>query len=195
VLIRVTHQFFPARPRRRPPPTGGAATISTNSFEEKTRSDDANSGAIPARRGQFQKGNPGRLPGQTNKRTQFLAAIGKANADEIVKKAVECAKQGKPWAIEAVLAQLFPPSKGRAVTFPMADIRSLEDVAAAYAGLWAAVSQGLLTPDEAALLSGMLKDHAMILSETDVEARLARLEAASGRRMHRFMQGGSAGGR
>ena len=126
----------------------------------------------------FQKGNRGRPPGP-NKRTQFLNAIGKGNADEIIRKAVECAKAGKPWAIEAALARLYPPSKGRAVTFPMADINCLEDIAKAYAGLWAAVSQGLLTPDEAVSLSAMLRDHAAILSETDLEARIARLEATA----------------
>jgi hypothetical protein len=131
--------------------------------------------AVTARR------NSGRKPGP-NKRTMFLAAIGKANADTIVKRTVELAKEGKQWACEAVLARLYPPAKGRAVTFPMADIRSLDDIAKAYAGLWAAVSQGLLTPDEAVSLSAMLRDHASILSEANLESRIAALEQAEQRR-------------
>jgi hypothetical protein len=141
-----------------------------------------NTALTPRKYAGFQKGNPGRPHGSQNKRTQFLSAIGKGNADAIVKKAVECALAGKPWAIEAVLARLFPPAKGRTVTFPMKEITSVEDVAEAFAGLWAAVSQGLLTPDEATQLGTMLKDHSSVLEARDHERRLAAVEAELKRR-------------
>jgi hypothetical protein len=68
---------------------------------------DTDNNVVPTtRKHLFQKGNPGRRPGRI--RTQFLAAIGKANADAIVKKTVELALLGKQWACEAVLARLYP---------------------------------------------------------------------------------------
>jgi hypothetical protein len=147
---------------------------------------DDNHNALPAPAGRgpgrpFAKGNSGRKPGP-NKRTMFLAAIGKGNADDIVKKTVQLAREGKQWACEAVLARLYPPAKDRAVTFPMAEIRSIEDIEKAYAGLWAACSQGLLTPAEAVALSGMLRDHATILEASEIERRLKALEDAEQRR-------------
>jgi hypothetical protein len=144
-------------------------------------SDIDNNTAITPRKYGFQKGNPGRPPGP-NKRTQFLAAIGKSNADAIVKKTIEQALLGKSWAIEACLARLFPPAKNRTVTFPMEEIRSIEDIGRAYSGLWAAVSQGTLSPDEAVSLSAMLRDHAAVLGDMDLEARIAALESAEERR-------------
>jgi hypothetical protein len=66
-----------------------------------------------------------------------------------VKKTIEQALLGKSWAIEACLARLFPPAKNRTVMFPMEEITCVADIGRAYGGLWAAVSQGALSPDEA----------------------------------------------
>jgi hypothetical protein len=65
----------------------------------------------------------------------------------------------------------------------MANINSLEDIAKACGGLWAAVSQSLLASDEAVSLSAMLGDHASVLEASDIEARLRALEEAEERRM------------
>jgi hypothetical protein len=131
-------------------------------------------------------GNPSGKPrGTKSKSTQLMDAMfGKNPADlrAIVAKTVESAKAGKPWAVELILARLWPVPKGRAVTFPMADIVSVADIGRAFAGLWAAVSQGLLTPDEATQLGALLKDHASALESSEIERRLRDLEDAEARR-------------
>jgi hypothetical protein len=138
---------------------------------------DNSSTTLPRKYAGFQKGNPyGRKPGQPTKRTQFLNAIGKKNCDDIIKVAIEAAKNGKSWAVLAVMERLYAVPKSRTVTFPIAEIHSVDDIAAAYSGLWGAVSTGLLSPDEAVALSGILKDHAAVLGESALEKRIRALE-------------------
>ena len=67
----------------------------------------------------------GRPRGSQNKKTLFLRAIGEAAADEIVKKTVEQAKLGKPWAVQAVLERLYPPMRSRLVRFPLPPLNTL----------------------------------------------------------------------
>ena len=84
----------------------------------------------------FKEGHSiGRPVGRPNKSTQFLNAIGEANADEIIKKTVEQAKLGKPWACEAVLSRIYPPPRARLVKFPLPPLNSLADVTAAIAAV------------------------------------------------------------
>jgi Family of unknown function (DUF5681) len=132
-------------------------------------------------------GNPAGKPrGTKSKSTQLMTALfGKNPQDlrDIVSKTIECAKVGKPWAVELILARLWPVPKGRTVTFQMADIASVEDIGRAFSGLWAATSQGFLTPDEAVQLGALLKDHAAALESSEIERRLRDLEADAERRV------------
>ena len=76
-------------------------------------------------------------------------------------------------------AATIPALKTRRVVFPMEPINSVDDIVEAYRGLWDACAQGILSPDETATLAGVLKDHAAVLEAKDLEARIARLEAAA----------------
>jgi Family of unknown function (DUF5681) len=132
-------------------------------------------------------GNPSGKPrGTKSKSTQLVQALisrdPKALRD-VVDVTIAAARNGKPWAVELILARLWPAPKGRTVTFLMDEIRSIEDISRAYSGLWAACSQGLLTPDETVQLSAVLKDHAAALESKDLEARIAKLEQAEERRL------------
>jgi hypothetical protein len=144
---------------------------------------------IQPRRQGFQpgkSGNPkGKPRGTKSKSTQLMDAMfGKNPADlrAIVAKTVEAAKAGKPWAVELILARLWPVPKGRIVTFEMDDIVSVADIGRAFSGLWAATSKGFLTPDEAVQLGALLKDHAAALESSEIERRLRDLEDAEARR-------------
>jgi hypothetical protein len=125
VFLFVSHNFFrpldpPADARRR------AIFIPKGSIMITENSD---------RKHLFKKGvsgNPSGKPrGAKSKSTQLMSALfGKNPADlrAIVAKTVESAKAGKPWAVELILARPWPVPKGRAVTFPMADIVSVADI-------------------------------------------------------------------
>ena len=141
---------------------------------------DNNTALIPRKRG-FQKGNPGRPPGP-NKRTMFMNAIGKANAEEIIKKTVEQAKLGKPWAVQAVLERLYPPMRSRLVQFSLPPLDTLADVQTAIAAVLGGVAAGQLTIEEGDQLANILERHGKAIDNADVERRLKALEEAEERR-------------
>jgi len=144
---------------------------------------DTNTNAVVPRGKPFEKGNPGRRPGQPNKRTQFLNAIGQANAIGIISKTVECAKQGKPWAVQLVLERLYPPMRSRLVQFPLPPLNSLADIQDAIAAVLQGVAAGQLTIEEGDQLANILERHGKAINDAEIEARLKRLEDAELKRL------------
>jgi hypothetical protein len=53
---------------------------------------------------------------------------------------------------------------------------TVADVHEALNGLWAAVSSGAVTPDEAAMLGKLLEQHAAVLEVSELEKRIEALE-------------------
>ena len=145
-------------------------------------SDSDNNTAITPRKHGFQPDNPGRPRGSQNKRTQFLSAIGQANADEIVKKTVELARLGRQWACEAVLSRLYPPPRARLVQFPLPPLNTLADLTAAIGAVLEGVAAGQLTIEEGDMLASILERHGKAISDAEIERRLEALEAAEQRR-------------
>jgi hypothetical protein len=128
------------------------------------------------------KGESRGRPGRPNKSAQFLNAIGKANADAIVKKTVELAREGKQWAAEAVLSRIYPPLRSRLVQFPLPPLNSLADVSAAIAAVLQGVAAGQLTIEEGDMLANILERHGKAINDAEIERRLAALEVAELRR-------------
>jgi hypothetical protein len=159
------------------------AAISTKPYEAKYMSDTDNNNALTPRKHGFQPGNPGRPKGSQNKRTQFLTAIGQANAEEIISKTVECAKQGKPWAIQLVLERLYPPMRSRLVQFPLPPLNSLADIQDAIVAVLQGVAAGQLTIEEGDQLANILERHGKAINDAEIEARLKRLEEVEARRL------------
>ena len=58
----------------------------------------------------------------------------------------------------------------------MKRIHAVEDLAEAFVGLWEAVSDGGITPDEARMVVDMLEKHKEVLKARDLERRLTIMQ-------------------
>jgi hypothetical protein len=125
----------------------------------------------------FAAGNPGRRPGSRNKATLAAEALLEGEAEALTRKAVEMALSGDTTALRLCLERIAPPRKDRPVTFALPDLTSAKDAVAASAALLQAVAEGDLTPLEAGELSKLVANHIEALKTTELEERLAALEA------------------
>ena len=81
-------------------------------------------------------------------------------------------------AARILLDRAWPVRKGRPVTFMMPPVnKPAADIARASAGILEATARGELTPDEAAALAGIIEAHRRAIELTEVEERIAPLEA------------------
>jgi Family of unknown function (DUF5681) len=130
--------------------------------------------------GRFRKGksgNPaGKPPGARNKTTLAMEALLDGEADAIVRKAIEKAKEGDTTALRMCLERIVPPRKDRPVGFTFPPIKTAADALAATGALVAAVANGDITPSEAAELSKLLDGFVKSLEVTDLAERIAELE-------------------
>jgi hypothetical protein len=119
---------------------------------------------------------PGRPVGSQNKKTAFIKAIGEDNAEAIIKKTVELAKEGKAWAVQIVLERLYPPARNRLVQFPLPPLNTLDDVQRAIGAMLEGVAGGMLTIEEGGQLSEILERHGKAINDADLERRLETVE-------------------
>jgi uncharacterized protein YjaG (DUF416 family) len=98
-------------------------------------------------------------------------------AEAITRKAIEKAKGGDMIAIRLCMDRLVPPVKDRPVTFEMPGIESAQDAAVAVGAVLRAVADGNLTPIEAAEVSKIVSTYVTALEASDLEKRIANLEA------------------
>ena len=130
----------------------------------------------------FGEGNPGnpagRPKGARNRTTLAIEAILEGEAEALTRKAVEMALDGDGPAMRLCLDRLCPPRRDRHVTFALPPIESAADAVKAGAALVAAVAEGELTLAEAAELAKLVDTVVRSIDITDVQQRLARIEAA-----------------
>lgn len=125
-----------------------------------------------------QSGNPaGRPKGARSRATQALEQILDGDAEAILSKAVEMAKDGDPVAMRLCMDRIIPVRRDRHVPFALPPITCAADAVKASAALVAAVADGELTPSEAADLGKLIETVLRGIELTDVQDRLARLEA------------------
>jgi hypothetical protein len=134
------------------------------------------------RRPGFQPGNPGRPKGARNRATALAEQLLSKDVKDVVASVVNAAKEGDMFAAKLVLERILPPVKSHRVSFPMRPIQTVEDISAAFDGLWEACSQGGITPEEASMLAGMLEKHKDVLQARDHERRLTVVEEALNKR-------------
>lgn len=135
------------------------------------------------RRGGFQKGisgNPSGKPRGTRSRANALMdRMFSKNPEDlqiVVAKTLSLAKAGEGWAVQAILSRLWPVPKGALMSFPLPPIKSAADVAAAQEGLLQAVANAKIPASVAVELSGIVERLGKALADTEIEARLAKLE-------------------
>jgi hypothetical protein len=128
-----------------------------------------------------QSGNPaGRRAGSRSKVLVALDALGEGEAESIVKVMIEKAKGGDSVAGRTILERVWPPRKGARVTFDLPEVATADDLPGAIAAVNRQVAEGEISPDEGALIVGLLEAHRKAIETSELAARLAALEERIG---------------
>jgi hypothetical protein len=140
-------------------------------------------------RGQFQPGkseNPhGRARGSRNRATLIAEALLDDRAEELVRLAIESARNGDAFALRLCVERIIAPRRVERVRFAMPPLARPEDAPKALAAIAAAVAKGDLAPGEVAALSALVDHFVHALETQELEHRLQAVEAAAARaRLH-----------
>src|SRR5688500_1656586 len=139
------------------------------------RNNDESTTVADTKPWRFRTGNPGRRPGARNKATMAALALLEGEADALTRKAIELAKGGDTVALKLVLDRLLP--KGRAIRLDL-PTRTLADLDEASDVVRRALAEGTITLDEVTVLTNLLEARRRLIETTELERRLAALEAA-----------------
>lgn len=124
-------------------------------------------------------GNPvGRPPGSRNKTTLAAEQLLDGEADAIVRKAIEKAKEGDAVALRLCLERIVPPRKDRPISFALPAIETAADALKATGALIAGVANGDITPGEATELARLMDGFVRSLEATELSERISNLERA-----------------
>ena len=130
---------------------------------------------VPDVRGRpFEKGNSGRRPGSKNRSSQVLAALLEGDEVELVRKAVEIAKAGDIQMLKFLLSRMLP--RDRPIKIDLPQMNSADDAVEALGRITRAVSEGIITPIEAAALATLVNSYARAIDLADVVKRMDALE-------------------
>ncbi|WP_343503578.1 MULTISPECIES: DUF5681 domain-containing protein [Roseobacteraceae] len=127
--------------------------------------------------GTFAAGNPGKPRGSRHKVTRAVADLLDGEAEAITRKAVEMALEGDATALRLCLERVAPARKDSPVTFELPAMSNASEAAGASAAVLTAVAEGNLTPAEGAAVMGLVDSYRRTLEVTEIEQRLAALEA------------------
>src|SRR5262245_14944674 len=125
-------------------------------------------------------GNPkGRPKGARNRVTVLAEALLDDEAEAVIRKLIEKAKEGDTTAMRLCLERLMPPRRGRPVAFELPT--KVETAADAVRASWLVLAEcaaGNMSPGEASEIMGLISSHIRLLEKTEIEARLTALEKA-----------------
>jgi hypothetical protein len=123
----------------------------------------------------FADGNPGRKPGSKNRTTVVAAALLDGEAETLVRKAVELAKDGNVAMLKLLLGRILP--RERLIEFDLPPMNFADDAVASLGCILAAVAQGRISASEGACLSELIDTYTRAIEMADVVKRLDMLEA------------------
>jgi len=129
------------------------------------------------RAGRFAAGNPGRPKGARHKATVAALAMLDGQAKALTQRAVDLALAGDTTALRLCMERLLPPRKDAPIVFTLPAMQSAGDAAKAAGAVVVAVAAGDLTPTEGAAIMGLLEAFRKALETSELESRLAALEA------------------
>jgi hypothetical protein len=93
---------------------------------------------------------------------------------------VDKAKGGDMTAARIVVERaLPPPRRGRPVEFPLSQVKGAADLASALGDIAKLMANGVLTPDEASAIAGVLELQRKAVETSELEQRIAALERRS----------------
>jgi hypothetical protein len=107
------------------------------------------------------------------------AGVGVDGAGESILNAmVEAAKNGDLRAADLVLQRIWPVRKGRplSLSLPLPKVETAKDVVKALGVVADLVSEGEITPDEAAALGTLFESRRKAIETCELESRIAALE-------------------
>jgi len=131
-----------------------------------------------ARDGTFAPGNPGKPKGARHRATQAAMAMLAGQQEALTQKAIEKALEGDVTALRLCLDRIAPARKDAPVSFDLPEIETMANAAVAARSILRAVSEGDVTPLEAASVMAVVESFRRTLEATEIEARIAALEAA-----------------
>jgi len=127
--------------------------------------------------GTFGPGNPGKPKGTRHKATQAALALLDGEAEALTRQAVTMALGGDTTALRLCLERIAPPRRDAPATFDLPRMETARDAAKAAGAVLGAVADGDLTPTEGAHIMALVETYRRTLETTELEARLAALEA------------------
>jgi len=129
-----------------------------------------------------QSGNPaGKKPGTRHRITLLAEKLLAEDAEEVVKKCIEMAKEGDTTCMRLVLERLLPPrKKDRPILIDLPQIENLQDASRAMTVITKAVGSGEITPEEGQGLAALMESYRKTVETTDLEARIRKLEESKG---------------
>jgi hypothetical protein len=125
----------------------------------------------------FAHGNPGRPRGSRHKATLAAEALLEGEAEALTRAAIQKAKEGDTTALRLCLERLVPPRKDRPIVFDLGKLDGPADALDALRAVLAAMSRGDITPSEAEAVAALLESLRRAHETTELEARIAALEA------------------
>ena len=132
---------------------------------------------------QGQSGNPsGRPVGARNRATLAMESLLDGEAEAITSKAIELAKKGDGPALRLCMERIMPARRDRPTAIKLPKLERAADAVKANAALVERVAAGELTPVEASELAKLVESFIRAIEVTDVQDRLAKLEAGAGNR-------------
>ena len=129
--------------------------------------------------GRFTQGNPGRPSGARHKATRAALELLEGEAEMLTRRAVTMALDGDGVALRLCLERIAPPRKDAPVAFDLPRLQGAADAVEAARAVLAAVAAGDLTPIEGAQVMALVEAFRRTLETSELEARLAALEAAA----------------
>lgn len=102
--------------------------------------------------------------------------MAEADAANVLQAVLTRALRGEMAAAGMVLARVWPPRKGRPVTFDLPPLTTAADLAIVLGRVAQAVGGGILTPEEGQAVGALLEMQRKALELTDLEARVTALE-------------------
>jgi hypothetical protein len=124
----------------------------------------------------FEKGNPGRRPGSKNRRSLVSGALMVGEEKELVRKAVELAKNGDVQMLKFLLGRLLP--RERVITVDLPRMVRADDAVEGLGSIMSAVSEGKISPSEGAALATIVNSYSRAIDVADVVERLEAVETA-----------------
>ena len=122
-------------------------------------------------------GNPkGRKVGSRPKALVMLDKIGQDSAAEVLRAVIERARNGDAAMASLLLARCWPPRRGRPIKFAMPGLSTIGDLPGALAAVATAISDGVLSPDEAASVAVVLNAQMRAVEIADLDGRMTALE-------------------